>query len=201
MRAAQRALGAPDSIRTLWTVANVVSPSGGFAVQIASATDGRVRMVLGSNLVAGVLQGEGWSCDPVAGQVPLDSVTRSVVRGHDLHMLLLAPSWMPAPARDKDRRWGVDSVMTLRFVDELGAPLLMHLRMADTLPVGLEVVNHTGSGPREVRVLFDRWQDHGGVRLFRAATFEHGGNRFDYSYTDLALNTLPDTAFLPRCGA
>jgi hypothetical protein len=187
--AAHRALGATDSIATLRTVATVASPSGGFEVHIASATDGRVRMALGKSLLAGVQGGVGWACDPAAGRVPLDSVTRSVIRGHDLHMLLLAPSWMSPPRREPDRRWGADSVLTLRYRDELGAPLLMHLRASDTIPVGLEIVNHTGSGPREVRVLFDHWQDHGGVRLFRTATFEHGSNRFVYSYTDLEINT------------
>jgi hypothetical protein len=199
--AAHRALGLTDSITTLRAVAAVTSPSGEFAVHIASATDGRVRMALGKSLRAGVESGVGWACDPTGARVALDSVTRSVVRGHDLHMLLLAPSWMPTPFREPDRRWGADSVMTLRYQDELGAPLLMHLRVGDTMPVGLDIVNHTGSGPREVRVVFDQWSDHAGVRLFRMATFLHGANRFVYRYTDLEINTLPDSALAPACAS
>ncbi len=197
--AARRAIGATDSITTISTTAHVTSPSGGFDAQIASATDGRVRLALGRSLVAGVLGGEGWSCDPERGRLPLDPVTRSVVRGHDLHMLVLSPSWLTEPTRDADRRWGTDSVLTVRFRDELGSPLLLHFRAADTLPVGLEVVNHTGTGPADVRVLFDDWQDHGGVRLFRTATFEHGNNRFVYRYAILQLNASPDSAFAPPC--
>jgi hypothetical protein len=199
--AAHRALGIADTVRTILTVAKVESPSGGFDARIASATDGRVQLTMGSSLVAGVEAGIGWSCDAGGTVAPLDSVTRSVVRGHDLHMLIVSPRWMSAPVRQADGRWGADSVMSLRFTDELGAPLLMHLRIADSMPVGLDVVNHTGSGPREVRVVFDDWQQHGGVRLFRRATFEHGGNRFVYHYTEPAINTLADSSFRPACVA
>jgi hypothetical protein len=40
-----------------------------------------------------------------------------------------------------------------------------------------------------------------GVRLFRSATFEHGGNRFVYNYRELELNALPDSALVPGCPA
>lgn len=201
LAAAHRALGVTDSIRTIWAVATVASPSGGFLARIASTTDGRVRLALGEGLVAGVQGGEGWACDSLGQVAPLDSITRSVVRGHDLHMLIVAPSWLPDPTRDPDQRWGEDSVLTLRFQDELGAPLLMHLRAADTIPVGLDLVNHTGAGPREVRVRLENWRAQAGVRLFRSATFEHGENRFVYSYEELAINTLADAAFQPACAA
>lgn len=197
--AAHRALGITDTIKTILTVATVESPSGGFDARIASATDGRVHLTMGSSLVAGVDFGTGWSCDADGTAMPLDSVTRSVVRGHDLHMLVVSPRWMAAPVRDADRRLGADSVMSLRFTDELGAPLLMHLRVTDSVPVGLDVVNHTGSGPREVRVVFDDWQEHGAVRFFRRATFEHGGNRFVYSYAKPDVNTLGDSSFRSAC--
>jgi hypothetical protein len=199
LAAAHRSIGATDTIRTVWSVATVASPSGGFEASIASARDGRVRLALGKSLIAGVNAGKGWRCDSTGQVAPLDSVLRSVVRGHDLHMLVLSPGWMGPPAREADRRWGTDSVMTLRFADELGAPLLMHLRNRDSLPLGLDVVNHTGSGPREVRVLLEDWRDLHGVRLFRSAIFEHGGNRFVYSYNQLQLNTLPDSGFAPSC--
>ncbi len=199
LAAAHRALGVTDSVRSIWAVATVASPSGGFLARIASATDGRVRLALGQGLVAGVQGGEGWVCDSAGKVVALDSITRSVVRGHDLHMLVVAPTWLPAPTRDPDQRWGDDSVLTLRFQDELGAPLLMRLRAADSVPVGLDLVNHTGSGPREVRVRLENWREQAGVRLFRSATFEHGENRFVYSYEELAINTLPVSAFQPGC--
>jgi hypothetical protein len=199
LAAAHRALGVSDSIRTIWAVATVASPSGGFLARIASATDGRVRLALGQGLVAGVQGGQGWVCDSVGQVAPLDSITRSVVRGHDLHMLIVAPSWLAAPTREPDQRWGEHSVLTLRFQDELGAPLLMRLRATDSVPVGLDLVNHSGAGPREVRVRLENWRAQAGVRLFRSATFEHGGNRFVYSYTELAINILPDSAFQPGC--
>lgn len=201
LAAAHRAMGATDSIHTLWAVASVVSPSGGFEARIAPARTGEVRLALGRSLRAGIRNSQGWSCDSRGSITSLDSITRSVVRGHDLHMLVLSPSWMTPPSREPDRRWGQDSVMTIRFQDELGAPVLLHLRVTDSLPVGLNLVNHTGSGAREVRVVFANWQPHHGIQLFRSATFEHGGNQFVYTYTELTINTLAPAAFLPGCDA
>lgn len=202
LAAAHRAIGLSDSVRTILAAAHVTSPSGSFETRIASTVDGRVRLALGAGLVAGVdAEGAGWTCDTTKAVAPLDSITRSVVRGHDLHMLIVSPSWMPSPTRGPDQRWGGDSAISLQFVDELGAPLTMYLRATDSVPIGLDVVNHTGSGPREVRVLLENWQDHTGLRLFRNATFEHGSNRFVYRYDQLAINALPDAEFLPGCGS
>lgn len=202
LAASRRALGArADSIWTIWAVASVTSPSGGFETRIASARNGRTRMALGRGLNAGVRGTDGWMCDSLGQPGPLDSVVRSVIRGHDLHMLVVAPNWMAAPVRDPDGRWGNDSVMTLRFQDELGAPLLLHLRRTDTLPVGLDVVNHTGAGARDVRVSFEDWRPVDGARLFHRATFEHGGNSFIYAYRELTLDRVSEAMFDPGCGA
>jgi hypothetical protein len=67
------------------------------------------------------------------------------------------------------------------------------------MPVGLDLINHTGAGARDVRVVFAEWQLHHGVKLFRRATFEHGGAQFVYTYSELAINRSPDAAFLPEC--
>lgn len=199
LAAAQRAMGGTDSVRTIWSVAAVTSPTGGFETRIASAVNGDVRLALGRGLLAGVRDSRGWACDTSRTVTALDPVTRTVVRGHDLHMLVIAPSWLTPPTREPDVRWNGDSAIALRFSDELGAPLRLYLRLRDTLPLGLELVNHTGRGQREVRVRFEDWQPLHGVRLFRKATFEHGPNRFVYSYITLAVNALGTEAFQSTC--
>ncbi len=89
----RRALGTgADSVRTIWAMATVVSPSGGFEARVASSRDGRVRLALGSALVAGVDRGAGWRCDSLGMPGALDSITRTVVRGHDLHTLAFSPA-------------------------------------------------------------------------------------------------------------
>ncbi len=198
---AERALGSGvDSVRTIWAAAAVTAPGGGFETRVASARDGRVRMTLGRSLIAGVDGGRGWRCDSLGQPGPLDPVTRSVVRGHDLHMLALAPTtWLADPEVRPGRRWGMDSVLTVEFTDELGAPLRLHFRLPDTLPVGLELINHTGRGPREVEVLFEAWEERAGLRLFRKAIFVHGTDRFEYDYRELTINTLGEDAFAPGC--
>jgi hypothetical protein len=198
----RRALGTgADSVRTIWAMATVVSPSGGFEARVASSLDGRVRLALGSALVAGVDHGAGWRCDSLGMPAALDSITRTVVRGHDLHALAFSPGWLGPATLDPAGHWGGDSVLTLRFRDELGQPLRVHVRATDTLLMGFDVINHTGSGPRDVQVLVSDWEDISGARLFRKAVFVHGGNRFEYTYRELAINTLGDSAFVPSCPA
>lgn len=193
-----RALGpGADTVRTLSVDASVLGPNGAFGTTVASTTTGNVRLTLGSSLRAGVYQGRGWLCDSLGRVMPLDSITRTVVRGHDLHTLVLAPSWLAPPTLDPANP--SDSLVTLRYQDELGAPLLLHLRRRDTLPVGLSLINHTGQGPREVEVQFADWEELGGIRLFRQAVFLQGGNRFEYTYRTVALNGVPDTALAPAC--
>lgn len=201
LAAARRALGpGADSVRTIWAVATVASSSGRFEARIASAVDGRVRLGMGQALRAGVDSDRGWRCDSLGQAVPLDSVTRTFVRGHSLHMLALAPVWLREPSLDAATRRGPDSVLTLRFLDELGAPLRLYFRATDTLPVGGALIDHTGAGPRDVQVFFSNWEVMSGLRLFRTAVFLHGENRFEYTYRQLEVNILSDTAFTPSCG-
>lgn len=196
----RRALGpGTDTVRTLNVRATVRAPGGDFETQIGSTTTGSVRLKLGSSLLAGVYRGEGWSCDTLQMLAPLDSVVRTVVRGHDLHTLVLSPTWLAAATLDSSVSETSDSLITIRFQDELGAPLLLHLRRPDTLPVSLDLVNHSGQGPRDVHVQFSEWEDLGGVRLFRRAVFLHGGNQFEYDYRDIAINTVADTTLAPSC--
>jgi hypothetical protein len=114
-------------------------------------------------------------------------------------MLAMAPSWLSSLVMDSGRRWGPDPVLTLRFEDELSAPLRVHVRTSDTLPVGAELINHTGHGPADVQVYLGGWDTIAGVRLFREAVFVHGENRFKYSYVDIRVNNPADTAFGPSC--
>lgn len=199
--AMHRAIGpTADSVASIAVRAMVEGPQGEFVTTVQSTRDGRVNLNLAGLLVAGVTSQGSWQCSPEGAVITPDSVTLTMVRGHDLHMLLLHPSWLGAPSVDSVRTWGDDSVATLRFTDELGAPFLMHLRSADSLPIALQLVNHSGQGPRDVVVEFNQWQMVSGLRLFTQATFLHGANRYVYNYQEIEVNTVPDSVFAPSCG-
>lgn len=197
---ARRALGNVEQVRTLSSTATVAAPSGAsFQASIYSATDGRTRLALGKGFLGGIGAIVGWTYDPATDSVGLlDKATKSVIRGHELHMLVLDPlSRLRAPQGGGRRIWQGQDVLEVVFRDDLDAPVTMYLRVRDTLPLGMRLVNHTGKGLRDVEVTFARWQDVDGVRLFRHAVFAQGPDRYIYNYTDLRLNAVPDSMFEP----
>lgn len=198
---ARRAMGVTDSIKTLDVFANVTSPGGSFETRVASSSAGHMRISIGKDLIGGINLGAGWRCDSLGKLVDLDTLTRSVIRGHDLHMITLAPHvWLKSPTlRPCLTQCGDDSVMTVEFKDELGGPLLVYYRATDTLPIGLDVVNHTGNGEPRVEVYLSAWDEKGAPRFFRNARFQKGVNKFDYDYREVKLNTLQDSAFDASC--
>ena len=199
--AVHRTIGpSADSVTSIAVRAMVEGPQGEFVTLVKSSRDGRVSLNLAGLLVAGVSADGAWQCGPEGNVVVPDTATLSMVRGHDLHMLVLHPSWLTAPTLDSTSTYGEDSVATLHFADQLGAPLLMYISTRDSLPLALQLVNHSGQGPREVFVEFDQWQMVSGLRLFTEARFTHGANRYVYRYRDLEVNTVTDSAFAPSCG-
>jgi hypothetical protein len=195
----QRVLGNTEVIRAISAVADVSGPRGSFQTWVSSARDGRARLDLGGQFLAGVGTCHGWLMDEAAKRVtPLDKVSRSVVRGHELHMLVLAPEtrWHRPHARGS-QRWAGEPALTVEFKDDLGEAALMYFRPSDTLPIGLRLMNHTGHGAAQVDVTFGDWEKLKGVQLFRSAVFEHGGERYVYHYANLQINGVSDTVFEP----
>jgi hypothetical protein len=194
---AARALGA-GAVQTVEAVATVQGPRRRFEASVRSARDGRARLSLGPDFLAGFSRTGAWLVDRGRVTTP-DSVTRTVVRGHELHLLLLAPeSRWHDPLFLPVLPWQGDSALAVSLLDELQTPAVLYLSRRDTLPVGLRLVNHTGGGAARVDVTFGDWETVDGVRLFRRAAFQHGPVRYDYRYTTLRLNRLADGAFEPR---
>jgi hypothetical protein len=198
---AERALGpAARGIRTLRTLADVTSPAGAFRTEVVAHRDGRARLVLGAGLRAGIDESGGWMCDSGARRTALDPATRTVVRGHELHMLAVAPSTrLRDPVAVGDTLWDSEPVHAVAFRDDLGARVTMYLRERDTLPVGFDLVNHTGEGARRVELYFSGWVEQSGARLFRRARFVHGGMVFDYAFTRLEVDGAGEADFRARC--
>lgn len=195
----RRALGHTDQVQTLFALARVTGPHASFETRVYSARDGRAMLDLGGHFIGGIGASRGWMVDDSAHLIrPLDRVNRSVVRGHELHMLMLAPEtrWQEPQARGI-RLWGGQPALVLEFRDDLGATAALYLRPSDTLPLGLRLVNHTGQGARDVEVTFDQWDKLGGLRLFRHAVFAHGGDRYVYRYTELQVNPRVEVFFEP----
>jgi hypothetical protein len=196
---ARRAIGETGRVRSLSATATVLGPARTFQTVVHSARDGRARLDLGGHLLAGIGTVKGWVYDEKADSVAwLDDTTRSVIRGHELHMLTLAPETrLGEPHGHGARSWAGEAALAVEFRDDLGAPMWLYLPARDTLPLGWELVNHTGQGVPEVLATFAQWERVDGVRLFRHAVFTQGRDRYVYQYTELRLNAVPDSVFEP----
>lgn len=194
---AARVLGA-GRVDDVEAVAAVQGPRRPFAASIRSARDGRARLALGPAFVAGFGKRGAWLAEHGRVTTP-DSVTRTLIRGHELHLLVLAPeSRWHDPLFLGVQPWQGDSALAVSLLDELGAPAVLYLDRRDTMPVGLRLRNHTGRGAIRVDVTLGGWETVDGVRLFRRAAFLQGADRYDYRYTTLRLNQSADADFEPR---
>jgi hypothetical protein len=200
MRSALGGEAVVAATRSLVASARVEGPSADYDVVTRSTRDGRVRLEFSTGFLAGIDREDAWGFDDATGaSQPLDAATRTFVRGHELHMTLLAPE----TRYGEPRYTGVGSfegapALRLTFLDELGSPVDIYLALADTLPLGMTLVNHTGRGARDVAVAFDDWQPLGDLMLFRSATFLHGDDVYRYVYYSLDANApLSDSIFRP----
>lgn len=201
LAASIRAMGgaeAVDSILTIDAIAEGTGPGGSFQTHVSSARDGRMRFMQitpGGHFSAGVDSAGAWH---VAGPsvVPLDSATRSFLRGHELHLLALAPStrWRPIAATGPVTIQNRDAI-GIRFADEMGGDATIFYRTTDTLPLGYRLLDHSSEGAPPVEVLFGHWGVHTGAPLFTDAIFAQGEEKVNWHYTRVGVNMAADSLF------
>jgi hypothetical protein len=113
---ARRAMGETGRVQSLSATATVQGPARTFQTVVHSARDGRARLDLGGHLLAGIGNVKGWVYDEEADSVArLDDTTRSVIRGHELHMLTLAPETRLGEARGHGARSWAGEAGTCRW--------------------------------------------------------------------------------------
>ena len=194
---ARRALGAPP-VGAAFQVradATVQGPSGTFRTTIHSASDGRVRMRQdASGFDAGVGRSGGWRLSPDSGRVEPLGDGLAFVRGHELHMLALAPhTRLERPRRLGDTRVGGRAVMSVAWSLPTGDSLVIHYASADTVPVGARML---WTDP-PVDVTWNDWSADDAARLFRRATFRQGSEEFRYTYDAVSVGVIQDSAYEP----
>jgi hypothetical protein len=194
---ARRAMGgaAADAVTTLHAEAAVRGPEREFVTHVWSAADGRARMEQ-SGFIAVVHPSGSWQIDTQTGeQTPLLAEVRSILYGHELHMATLSPLSRYGKARFAGQQEfaGAQS-LTIELAGVFGEPVLIHYSVTDTMPLGFRM---THPEP-DVIVTLDNWIVKEGVRLFSAAEFIQGSESFQYSYTNIELNTVVDSVFVSR---
>jgi hypothetical protein len=202
LASARRAMGGDGLVAAATTIDALAAcdgPSGPFETRVYSSRDGKMRFEQtpssGQTFVAGIDGQGGWSYDADLDQfVRADSATLTFLRGHELHMIALAPETrFGEPEAQGLERLGRRHAVALRFRDLIGTPVHIYYALEDSLPLGFRVANHTGSGAPAVLVMFEDWRSVDGLRLFTRARFEHGMDTYRYEFTSIRLNSVPDS--------
>jgi len=162
-------------------------PRGDFLTRVVSARDGRMRfeqIASERHVIRGIDDGRAWQLDPATGRrEPADEVTLTFLKGHELHMLALAPTTrLSSPRAAGVREFADQSVYVVAFRDDLGAAVEIYYSVATGLPAGMKNVNHTGRGERDIYVRFSDWQPVDDLKLFRTAVFSQGADDYVYHY-------------------
>jgi len=207
LRAASVAMGGEAvvaAVRTLFTSAACTGPKGAtWQTRVSSARDGRLLFEQihddGSRFAGGVSPKAEWQIAAGATRLdPLDRASRSVLRGHEFHMIALAPeSRYGEPEGSGKGTFDGKPARVVTFRDDLGAPVEIYYGPQDGLPFGLRVENHSGKGEKEIAVTFENWEPVGPLRLFKRAVIRQGGDTYLFEFEALEINTVPDIAFDP----
>jgi hypothetical protein len=193
-------LASVSGIEAIRSVANVRGPVREFQTVVISARDGRMFFAQASDIVAGVADSSKWlwnfdSHEPIA----LDAATESVVRGHELHMLMLAPGsrWRYAD-RIRDTTFRGRAAIAVDYADALGAPATAFYAARDTLALGFLIANHSGRGEPTVEVELTDWRKFGDLRFFGRAVFRQGKGAITHQYIRVDRIAAESSLFAPR---
>jgi len=175
--------------------ASVAGPNESFHTRIHSSSEGWVRMEqMPFGLVAGVGPEGEWQADPSTGIVGPLGLPLSFMRGHEVHMLALAPESRLSGSRTLETATFTGrSALAVAMSLPSGDSLVAYFSPIDTLPLGLRV---TWTDPH-VEVVWSGWTIRNGYRLFEDAVFTQGSDQFRYVFDTLRVGPIPDSIFQP----
>ncbi len=183
--AARRALGdeaAVTAVRTIETVAACKGPRGTYETHVISARDGRA--VFEQRFPDGRVERQ-----LVTNTTPADVNERTMIQGHEIHMLVVAPETrFGAPLAVDDSVFEGQPAVVVTFHDALGAPVLAFFARADSLPLGFVFLNHRTDGAPRITLTIDAWHTVDGLRLPARAVYHQAGDLYDFRFTTVRLD-------------
>lgn len=194
---AQRAMGgavAIEAVRSITARADVTAPGGVGRLTVESHADGRLRFDQQTsagqrNLVELSRTGDGDRVHKNGGTEPLAARMSAFVRGHELHMMALAPALhYSGGAADQAEQFGGRMCDVIKFEDAYGKPVRVYLDSESKLPAGFVLVEPESSDDAPITFVLSGWQPFGTLRLFTTVEIEHRGARFRYDYREIRLN-------------
>jgi hypothetical protein len=187
---AQRAIGpaALDRLEGVRATAAASGPGTTFQVTVTSRRSGEARVDFSTGWGAGIGAHDRWTRTGDSTG-PLSPAMETFLRGHEIHLTLLAPeSRYPALAFGGRVRLDGREVLSLVGADALGGRVELYYAPDDTLPVGYRVLDQARPERGPVTLTVGDWEPRDGFRLFTTAQFRQGGEVFRYRFTEVQLD-------------
>jgi len=194
---ARRAIGGHGArLTSVRATAAASGPSTSFEVTVSSRRSGEARVDFSGGFSAGIGRHRRWA-RTADSTGPLTPEMETFLRGHEIHLTLLAPE-SRYPTLGFGGRVDLDGRAALSLVgaDALGGRVELFFATADTLPLGYRVIDQARPERGPVTLTVGDWVPRDGRRIFTTARFRQGNETFRYRFTDVVLDPpLPDSLF------
>ena len=196
---AKAAMGgvAIDRIEGLSIKADCTGPRGAFVTEVHSGGDGQVvfHQEVGDRWATRVVAGDVAWAKGSGGEIQLlGDDMKSMARGHEFHMQVLAPEQRYSDPRTAGvGEFAGGSAVEVAFTNQ-GRPLSIFYRLDDHLPAGM-VFEPAGDDPETITIVYDDWQTIQGVKYFGSFELTHGENAFTYDYTRIEPGAVDPARF------
>jgi hypothetical protein len=190
-RSAMGGAAAVAAVHAIRSHANATAPDGSFGVEVLSHRNGAARATWTGGFTLGIgSDGRGWMSGD-AGTEELDTNSESFLRGHELHMLVIAPETRLTDLTFTGRvEFAGEAALRLTGRDHADSPVELYYRAEDSRPLGIRLIDRARPERGGVTTIFSDWRETGGIRLFHGARFEQDDEVFTYAYD--VLEALPD---------
>ena len=196
---AKTAMGgaAIDRIEGLSVTADCTSPRGAFVTEVYSGGDDRVvfHQEVGDRWATRVVVGDlGWAKGSGGEVQLLGDDMKSMARGHEFHMQVLAPEQRYSDPRTVGvGEFAGRPAVEVAFTHQ-GRPLSIFYRLDDHLPAGM-VFEPAGEDPQTITIVYDDWRTIQGVQYFGSFELTHGEDPFTYDYTRIEPGAVDPARF------
>ena len=190
---AARAVATDDAplLEAIRAGAEAQGPGTRFEVAVTSRRSGEARIEFSNGLEAAIGPDTAWWRETGRPAVALEPPLESFLRGHELHMTLLAPaSRVRNPTFTGATAFAGTPALRLSGVNSAGTPVELFFAARDTLPLGMRIDDALRRAGAVTTVVSD-WVLHGAHRVFQRAEFRQGAEVFRYRFTAIDINPPP----------
>lgn len=189
-------------ISSLYAVADCTGPNGNYTTEIYSAKNSRLifkQVRANGNIYLGQTNGQiFWTKNEKSGDFSLaDQKEAAIWRRHDFQRLVMEIS---ERFRDLifvgEENFAGNTSIKLRGKDELGKTSDLFFDKETKLMSGFTVQNPFNAQPETIRIVFNEWNQIGGLKLPSKATTTDKQGDFVLNFREITLNKTDEKIFV-----